>query len=105
MERHERIRNLLDRLIDAAPEENRGAVELVIMTPSGAKMGAVRRDAQIEGMFVMTTFFSRPGEKEAHPANLYFDPASIIEIYQPTAKREEPKILTPPANFFQGRHP
>lgn len=79
------MKELLDRLIAEAPEENKGARECQVTfegSPPDVAAGALRKDA-IEGVYVLTVIGQQPtpsGRPKMLRADMYFTPDKIRRV-------------------------
>ncbi len=74
---------LLDALIAAAPEENKGAAEMQIILRPGAAFAGATRKTQWPGLYVTTSIGNQAGKGESPrpiPVELYFLSRDVLRV-------------------------
>lgn len=82
----------LNKLIDEAPEENKGAASVQILVSGQVLAGAISRSSK-EGLYEMVTAGQDPTTRQPMPIRVYIKADSIDAIFTPMD--EIPKIFRP----------
>ena len=73
----------LTKLIDAAPEEDKGAVQLQIVLGAGMFSGAVRHAVGEPGLFeLLTPNIDRQTGQPSGMVRMIFDPDALVAVLQ-----------------------
>lgn len=102
---HSQIRQVLDRLIAEAPEDQKGSIQAQIVClikgTNATKIyaGSVRRHPDFSDIYIITTIGQRPsasGRPEAVAVDVYLDGSTVMEVHVEGVLNDEPSRLVVP---------
>jgi hypothetical protein len=95
------LKPILEHIIDAAPPENQGGVEVQVTLMNGANMsGALYRNTfGVPDVYVLRTLVRkgdpRPGVGETAMVDVFFASKAVFSIMAATPQSAVPRIITP----------
>lgn len=93
------MKDILDKLIADAPDDNQGAVELQIQIGALQYAGALRPSDEFDGLYELMTIAQKPSTdgRSAVPfaLRIVFRPEAVTAVFIPAGEQETSNLYVP----------